>query len=90
MQVSETATGKAKVLVQSANPEAGAALAFPRRNYVLGSNGKGSVSLSDNLQKVIHVWSLAPGRYPAPASDPADVWLSQPYGKPSVAQEFDE
>ena len=90
VQVSETATGKAKVLVQSANPEAGAALAFPRRNYVLGSNGKGYVSLSDNLQKVIHVWSLAPGGYPAPASDPADVWLSQPYGKPSVAQEFDE
>ena len=90
VQVSETTTGNAKVLVQSANPAAGAALAFPRRDYVLGSNGSGSVSLSDNLQKVLHVWSPAPGQYPAPASDPADVWLSQPYGTPSVAQEFDK
>ena len=74
--------------IRSAAPSAGATVAFPRLGYVLGSNAAGYVSLTNDLQKVLHVWSLAQGMYPAAASNPSDVWLSSPYATPSHAQEF--
>jgi hypothetical protein len=87
-QVSVKLVENSPVVVRSASPSAGAAIAFPRLGYVLGSNAGGYVSLSNDLQKVLHVWSSAPGQYPAQAANPEDVWLSEPYGTSSHAQEF--
>ena len=88
MQLSVKLVENSPVVVRSASPSAGTAIAFPRAGYVLGSNAGGYVSLSNDLQKVLHVWSLAQGQYPVPASNPSDVWLSSPYATPSHTQEF--
>jgi hypothetical protein len=73
---------------QQASPGAGGAVAFPRQGYVLVLSPEGYTSVSNDLQHVLHTWSLARGMYPAPASNPADIWLSQPYETPAQAQEF--
>jgi hypothetical protein len=76
-------------LVNPAAAGTGVAIAFARSGYIVGysSTGDGYVSVSDDLQRVLHVW---PGAGPAPAADPSDVWLSTPFADPSVAQEFNE
>jgi hypothetical protein len=74
-------------LVSPGAPGAGVTIALARSGYILGVDGSGYIAVSDNLQKVLHQWV---GQYAAPASDPADVWLSQPYADPSRAQEFNK
>jgi hypothetical protein len=81
--------GSSVKTARAGSPTAGLTIAFPRKGYVLGSTGGGFASVSNNLQRVLHVWSLGQGQYPAPASNPADVWLSEPYSTPARAQEFD-
>ena len=79
---------RSPTLAQQASPGAGGAVAFPRQGYVLVFSPGGYKSVSNDLQHVLHTWSLAQGMYPAPASNPADIWLSQPYNTPAQAQEF--
>lgn len=85
---------EASPLVSNASPGAELAIGLARSGYIIGeslgdsgSNGA-TVSVSDNLQKVLHVWSARDGTYPAPASDPADVWLSNPFNSLGQAQEY--
>jgi hypothetical protein len=65
------------------------AVGLARQGYVLGTVLGRLASVSDDLHHVLHTWAPSDGQYPAPASDPSDVWLSEPYAEPSRAQEFD-
>ena len=78
-----------KPSVRLATPGIAPPLALARDGYVVGIAMGTLESVSDNLQKVLHSWA-SDGQYAAPASNPAYVWLSDPYGQPSQAQEFDE
>lgn len=65
------------------------AVALSRAGYVIGTAMGALVSMSESLQQILHSWTPSDGQYVAPASNPADVWLSDPYGDPSRAREFD-
>jgi hypothetical protein len=65
---------------------------LPRAGYIVGTtaDGDSTVSVSSNLQKLIHAWNGAQGMYPAPASNPLDVWLSRESDDSTQAQEVDQ
>lgn len=70
---------------------AGSPVALARDGYILNSTVGGPYqSVSDDLQHVLHTWASSDGQYPAPASNPADIWLSSPYASRSWAQEYTE
>jgi hypothetical protein len=70
---------------------AGSPIALARDGYILNSRVGGPYqSVSDDLQHVRHTWASSDGQYPAPASNPADIWLSNPYAPRSWAQEYNE
>ncbi len=73
---------------------AGPAYVLSRAGYVIGLGGADLglsadqlVSLSPNLQQVLHRWGPSAGSYPAPANNPQDVWLTRsPFGATSAAE----
>jgi hypothetical protein len=68
----------------------GPPIALARSGYVIGQGMGGSyVSVSLNLRHIIHQWSASDGRYPAPANNPKDIWLTQFTGSASSAAEYD-
>jgi hypothetical protein len=73
-----------------AGPGVQAPIAFPRRGYVLAESVGGYESVSYDLQTVSFSWAGVPGSNPAPASNPGDIWLSDPSDQIGRAQEFDE
>jgi hypothetical protein len=88
------ATGEvhpASPIATAASPAANIRYGLPRSGYILGTvtDGGETVSVSNDLQKVIHVWAGG-GLYPAPASNPSDVWLSREFDSPPQAQEFNK
>jgi hypothetical protein len=79
-------------IVTSAAQGARIAYGLQRSGFILGVSvdGDTTVSVSENLQRLIHVWNSLQGTYPAPAANPADVWLSREFANPPQAQEFNE
>jgi hypothetical protein len=73
---------------QLAGPGVRAPVAFPRRGYVLAVGVGGYESVSYNLQAIFYSWDGSQGSNPVPASNPADVWLSDPAGRIGEAEEF--
>lgn len=72
-----------------AGPGIRAPVAFPRQGYVLALDVGGYESVSYDLQTILYTWDGSQGSNPVPASNPADVWLSDPAGHIGEAQEFD-
>jgi hypothetical protein len=62
---------------------------YQRKGYLVGMQYDGGryVSVSTDLQTILHTWTGTYGQYGAPASNPADIWISDPYGTPSQATE---
>jgi hypothetical protein len=75
----------------AASPAANIRYGLQRSGYILGitSDGGETVSVSNDLQKVIHVWA-GNGLFPAPASNPSDVWISKEFDSPPQAQEVNK
>jgi hypothetical protein len=72
-----------------ATPGVAPPLALAREGYLIGIAMGRYESVSDDLRTVAYRWPSGDGQYPAPASNPADVWLTGPGGDPSRAEEFD-
>jgi hypothetical protein len=83
-------SGNHKLSIRPAGAGVRAPVAFPRQGYVLAEGVGGYESVSYDLQSVYFSWDGSQGSNPAPASNPADVWLSDPSNHVSQAQEFDE
>jgi hypothetical protein len=64
-------------------------LALPRSGYVIGTAMGRYESVSNDLRTVLYRWPSNDGAYPAPAGNPADVWLTGPGGRADRAQEYD-
>lgn len=75
--------------IRPAAPADGAAVAFPRAGYVVGDAMGQDQSIADDLHSSLHTWTTSEGQYPAPANNPADIWLSYPGGQLGRAQEYD-
>jgi hypothetical protein len=62
---------------------------YQRKGYLVGMQYDGGryVSVSNDLQTILHTWTGTYGQYGAPASDPSDLWISDPFGTPSQATE---
>jgi hypothetical protein len=73
-------------VVSSAASAASIAMGIHRRGFIAGI-GQGYVSVSDDLQTVLHTWTGRYGTYGAPAANPSNLWISDPYGTPSTATE---
>jgi hypothetical protein len=83
-------SGAHKGSTRSAAPGVRAPIAFPRQGYVLAEDVGGYESVSYDLQTIYFSWDGSQGSDPVPASDPADIWLSDPSNHSGQAQEFDE
>ena len=91
LQVSaQLANGSDRGSARLAGPGVRAPIAFPRQGYVMAVGVGGYESVSYDLQTIFYTWSGSQGSNPVPASNPADVWLSDPVGHSGQAQEFDE
>lgn len=91
LQVSaHLANGSHRGSAKLAGPGVRAPIAFPRLGYIMAVGVGGYESVSYDLQTIFYTWSGSQGSNPVPASNPADVWLSDPVGHSGQAQEFDE
>jgi hypothetical protein len=85
------ARGSARSKVPAA-PGMAPPVALARAGYVIGAamGPTGTyASISNDLQTVLYSWPSQDGSSPAPATDRADIWLTDPGGRPGVAQEYD-
>jgi hypothetical protein len=91
LQVSaHLANGGHRGSAKLAGPGVRAPIAFSRQGYVMAVGVGGYESVSYDLQTIFFTWSGSQGSNPVPASNRADVWLSDPVGHSGQAQEFDE
>jgi hypothetical protein len=80
---------RSAAVVMSASVGSGVAIGIQRQGYIVGlaADSDNYISVTDDLQTVLHTWTGRFGQYGAPASNPSNLWISDPYSTPSTATE---